>query len=67
MMAKIVIDSAIVGIELPNVIMREALALAKEKGLNVKKIQKELEEAPDQEEFMKIIEENFEDELIVLF
>jgi hypothetical protein len=66
-MGKIVIDAQMAGIQLPNVIMREALSLAEEKGLDIKPLQKKLEDAPTQEDFMKIIEENFGDELIVLF
>jgi hypothetical protein len=67
MMGKVVIDSQMVGIYLPNVIMREALKLAEEKGLDSVKLQKSLEDADTQEDFMNIIIENFGDELIVLF
>jgi len=67
MMGKVVIDSQMVGILLPQVIMREALTLAAEKGLDSAKLQKSLEDADTQEDFMNIIIENFGDELIVLF
>ena len=66
-MGKVVIDSQMVGILLPQVIMREALTLAAEKGLDSAKLQKALEDADTQEDFMNIINENFGDELIVLF
>ena len=66
-MGKVVIDSQMVGILLPQVIMREALTLAAEKGLDSAKLQKALEDADTQEDFMNIIIENFGDELIVLF
>lgn len=65
-MGKVVIDTQMLGMRFMEVIFREAESLAIEKGLNKDKILKELAEAPAQEDFMKIIEDNFGDELIIL-
>jgi hypothetical protein len=65
-MGKIIVDTQMLGMRFMEVIFREAESLAIEKGLNKDKILKELAEAPAQEDFMKIIEENFGDELIIL-
>lgn len=65
-MGKVIIDTQMLGMRFMEVIFREAEALAVEKNLNKDKILKELAEAPTQEDFMKIIENNFGDELIIL-
>lgn len=66
-MGKVIIDTKMIGINFMTVIFREAFDLAIEKGLNTEKIGKDLAEASSQEDFMKIIEDNFGDELIILF
>jgi hypothetical protein len=66
-MGKVIIDTQMLGINFMEVIFREAGSLAEEKNLNKDKILKELAEAAAQEDFMKIIEDNFGDELIILF
>ncbi|HPI82628.1 MAG TPA: hypothetical protein PK122_05370 [Candidatus Paceibacterota bacterium] len=67
MMGKVIIDVQMLGMNFMQVIFREAMELATEKGLDPEKISKELAEAPTQEDFMEIIEKNFGDELIILF
>ena len=66
-MGKVIIDVQMLGMNFMQAIFREAETLAKEKGLDAEKISKSLAEAPTQEDFMKIIEENFGDELVILF
>jgi hypothetical protein len=66
-MGKVVIDTQMVGINFMEVIFREANSLAVEKGLDPDKIGKLLAEAPTQEDFIKVIDDNFGDELIILF
>jgi hypothetical protein len=66
-MGKVIIDVQMLGMNFMQVIFREAAELATEKGLDPEKISKELSEAPTQEDFMKIIEKNFGDELVILF
>jgi hypothetical protein len=65
-MGKVIVDTKMIGINFMTVIFREAFDLATEKGLDTEKIGKDLAEAATQEEFMKIIEDNFGDELIIL-
>ena len=65
-MGKVIIDTQMLGMRFMEVIFREAASIADEKNLNKDKILKELAEAHTQEDFMKIIEENFGDELIIL-
>lgn len=65
-MGKVIIDTQMLGMHFMEVIFREAESIAVEKNLNKDKILKELAEAPTQEDFMKIIEDTFGDELIIL-
>jgi len=65
-MGKVIVDTQMLGMRFMEVIFREVESLAVEKNLNKDKILKELSEAPTQEDFMKIIEDNFGDELIIL-
>jgi hypothetical protein len=66
-MGKVIIDPEMIGIDFMQVIFREASSIAIEKGLDAEAILKELAEAPDQENFMEIIEKHFGDELKFYF
>jgi hypothetical protein len=66
-MGKVIIDTKMIGINFMTVVFREAYNLAVEKGLDTDKIGKDLANAQEQEDFMKIIKDNFGDELIILF
>lgn len=64
-MGKVVIDAQMVGINIMQVIYREAMAIAKEKGMDAVLIEKELTEAPTQQDFAEVIEKYFSGELII--
>lgn len=66
-MGKVIVDTKMIGINFMTVVFREAYNLAVEKGLDTDKIGKDLANAQEQEDFMKIIKDNFGDELIILF
>jgi len=65
-MGKVIVDTQMLGMRFMEVIFREVESIAVEKNLDKEKILKQLAEAPTQEDFMKIIEDTFGDELIIL-
>ncbi len=66
-MGKVIVDTQMLGMSFMEVIFREVESLAIEKNLDKEKILKQLAEASNQGDFMKVIEENFGDDLIILF